>query len=101
MKDFIKEFKAFALKGNAIDLAVGIVVGTAFNAVVNSLVNDIIMQAIAMLFGQPNFASISIGAIHIGNFINTLVNFLIVALSVFIAIKAMNKLIPQKKVVEK
>lgn len=94
---FVDEFKAFAIKGNAIELAVGIVIGTAFNGVVNSLVNDIIMQAIAMLFGQPNFASISIGAIRIGNFINTLVNFLIVALSVFVTIKAMNRLLPRKQ----
>lgn len=94
---FIDEFKAFAIKGNAIELAVGIVIGTAFNGVVNSLVNDVIMQAIAMLFGQPDFASISIGAIRIGSFINTLVNFLIVTLSVFVAIKAMNKLIPLRK----
>ncbi len=96
MKNFIEEFKAFAIKGNAIELAVGIVVGTSFNAVVTSLVNDVIMQAIAMIFGQPDFSSIMIGAVKIGSFINSLVNFLIVTLSVFVAIKAMNKIMPVK-----
>lgn len=96
MKNFIEEFKAFAIKGNAIELAVGIVIGTAFNNIVNSLVNDVIMQAIAMIFGQPDFSSITIGAIKIGNFINSLVNFIIIALSVFVAIKAVNKLLKKE-----
>ena len=91
MKNFIEEFKAFAIKGNAIELAVGIVVGVAFNNIVNSLVNDVIMQAIAMIFGQPDFSFITLGAIKLGNFINAKVNFLIVTLSVFVAIKSMNK----------
>ncbi len=80
MKNFIEEFKAFAVKGNAIELAVGIVIGTAFNNIVNSLVNDVIMQAIAMIFGQPDFSEIVLGAVRIGNFINAIVNFIIVAL---------------------
>ncbi len=96
MKNFIEEFKAFAVKGNAIELAVGIVVGTAFNNIVNSLVNDVIMQAIAMIFGQPDFSAITIGAIKLGSFINSIVNFLIVSLSVFVAIKAMNKMLKSK-----
>lgn len=100
MKNFIEEFKAFAIKGNAIELAVGIVIGTAFNNIVNSLVNDVIMQAIAMIFGQPDFSSITIGAIKIGNFINSLVNFIIIALSVFVAIKTVNKLLKKEMVSE-
>lgn len=100
MKNFIEEFKAFALKGNVLDLAVGVVIGTAFGKIVDSLVNDVIMQAIAMIFKQPDFGSIVIaangGAIKIGAFLNNLVNFLIVAASVFVAIKAINKLIPKK-----
>ncbi len=96
MKNFIQEFKAFAVKGNAIELAVGIVIGTAFNNIVNSLVNDVIMQAIAMIFGQPDFSTITIGAIKIGNFINSLVNFVIIALSVFVAIKAINKFLKKE-----
>lgn len=97
MKNFVEEFKAFAIKGNAIELAVGIVIGTAFNSIVNSLVNDVIMQAIAMIFGQPDFSAITIGAIKIGSFINSLVNFFIVALSVFVAVKAINKIAPKKE----
>lgn len=93
MKNFIEEFKAFAIKGNAIELAVGIVIGTAFNNIVNSLVNDVIMQMIAMIFGQPDFSTITLGAIKIGSFINAVINFIIIALSVFVAVKAMNKLV--------
>lgn len=93
MKNFIEEFKTFAIKGNAIELAVGIVIGTAFNNIVNSLVNDVIMQAIAMIFGQPDFSTIMIGAIKIGSFINQVINFIIISLSVFVAIKAVNKLV--------
>ncbi len=96
MKNLIEEFKAFAVKGNAIELAVGIVVGTAFNNIVTSLVNDVIMQAIAMIAGQPDFSAITFHAIRIGNFINSIVNFLIVAISVFFAVKAVNKLFHKK-----
>jgi large conductance mechanosensitive channel len=100
MKNFIEEFKAFAIKGNVIDLAVGVVIGTAFNKIVDSLVNDIVMQTIAAIFKQPDFAAIAWhingGAIKIGAFINNIVNFLIVAVSVFVAIKAMNKFLPRK-----
>ncbi len=87
---FLEEFKAFAIKGNAIDLAVGVVIGTAFNAIVDSLVKDIILGTIAQLFGKPDFSSFAYGAIKYGSFINNLLNFLIVGLSVFVAIKAMN-----------
>jgi large conductance mechanosensitive channel len=101
MKNFIEEFKAFAVKGNVIDLAVGVVIGTAFNKIVDSLVNDIVMQAIAAIFKQPDFGAIAWhingGAIKIGAFINNIVNFFIVALSVFVAIKAINKFMPTKK----
>ncbi len=100
MKNFFEEFKAFAIKGNVIDLAVGIVIGTSFNKIVDSLVNDIVMQTIAAIFGQPDFGSIAWningGAIRIGSFINNIVNFLIVAFSVFVAVKAMNKFLPRK-----
>ena len=104
VKNFFEEFKAFAVKGNVLDLAVGVVIGTAFNKIVDSLVKDIIMQAIAAIFGQPNFAAIAWhingGEIRIGEFINNLVNFFIVALSVFVAIKAINRFLPRKQVEE-
>lgn len=97
VKNFTQEFKEFAIKGNAIELAVGIVIGTAFNSIVNSLVSDVIMPTIAMIFGQPNFSVIVLGSIKIGNFINAIINFIIISLSVFVAIKAMNKLVKTKK----
>jgi large conductance mechanosensitive channel len=84
---FIAEFKAFAMQGNLIDLAVGIVIGTAFNAIVNSLVNDIVMPLIALAFGKPDFSAIVLGPVKIGTFITNVVNFLIIALSVFVVLK--------------
>jgi len=100
MKNFINEFKEFAIKGNAIELAVGIVIGTAFNNIVNSLVNDVIMQIIAMIFGQPDFSTITLGAIKIGSFLNAVINFIIIALSVFVAIKAVNRLVKKPAVAQ-
>ncbi len=101
MKNFIEEFKAFAVKGNVIDLAVGVVIGVAFNKIVDSLVNDIVMQFIAAIFKQPDFSTLvwnlNGGVIKYGAFINNIVNFIIVAFSVFMAIKAMNKFLPAKK----
>lgn len=100
MKNFIEEFKVFALKGNVLDLAVGVVIGTAFNKIVDSLVNDIVMQAIAAIFKQPDFGTIAWhingGVIKFGAFINNIVNFLVVAISVFVAIKAINRLSTMK-----
>ena len=96
-KGFMDEFKAFALQGNILDLAVGIVIGTAFNAIVTSLVNDIIMQAVAWAFGKPDFSSIVIGTLRVGNFLTAIVNFLIIALSVFVTIKFLMKWMPKKE----
>lgn len=100
MKNFLEEFKAFALKGNVLDLAIGVVIGTAFNKIVDSLVNDIVMQAIAAIFKQPDFSTIAWhvngGAIKFGAFINNIVNFLVVAVSVFVAVKAINRLSTMK-----
>lgn len=93
---FVNEFKAFAIQGNLIDLAVGIVIGTAFNAIVTSLVADIIMPIIAMIFGAPDFTAIVLGQVKIGNFITSIVNFLIVALSVFVALKFVMRWMPKK-----
>ncbi|HEY1037224.1 MAG TPA: large conductance mechanosensitive channel protein MscL [Candidatus Paceibacterota bacterium] len=96
VKDFFEDFKTFAIKGNAIELAVGVVIGTAFNAIVDSLVKDVILGAIATAFGKPDFSAFAYGAIKYGNFINSLMNFIIVGLSVFVAIRAMNKLFKTK-----
>jgi large conductance mechanosensitive channel len=75
------------MQGNVIDMAVGIVIGAAFNAIVTSLVGDVIMPIIAMIFGQPDFSAIMIGSIKIGSFINSVVNFLIIGMSIFMVIK--------------
>jgi large conductance mechanosensitive channel len=103
-----KEFREFALKGNMIDLAVGIVVGGAFGQVVNSLVNDVIMPPIGLLLGKVDFTNLYINltggaypslaaakeagaaTLNYGLFINTIINFLIVALAIFFVVKAIN-----------
>lgn len=103
MKKFIEEFKAFALKGNIIDLAVAVVVGGAFNTIVQSLVKDIIMPIFGVVTGGVNFNSLKIILVHaegkkpavtlnIGMFIQNVVNFLIIALSIFVVIKLFTKL---------
>ena len=100
-----KEFKDFAFKGNVIDLAVAVVIGTAFNSVISSLVEDIIMPPIGYLIGRVNFSELQYVlytngetvAVRYGSFIQTLVDFLIIAFSVFIAIKIFNKLTTKKK----
>ena len=91
-----KEFKEFALKGNIIDMAVGVVIGGAFQKIVNSLVNDIIMPAISVLTGNVDFSdmvfTVGEASIKYGSFITTIVDFLIIAFSIFLAVKYINKL---------
>ena len=99
----VKEFKEFAVKGNAVDMAVGIIVGAAFGKIINSLVNDIIMPPIGLLLGGTNFSNLKIVlkaavgdnpevALSYGLFINNLVNFLIIAFSIFLVVKGINSL---------
>jgi large conductance mechanosensitive channel len=108
----LKEFKEFAVKGNMVDMAVGIIVGAAFGKVVTSLVNDIIMPPIGMLMGKADFKSLFINlsstpyaslaeaeaagapVIRYGLFINTALDFLIVAFVIFLVIKQINRLRP-------
>ncbi len=87
-----KEFKDFAIKGNVIDLAVAVIVGGAFSAIVKSLVDDIIMPTFAAIFGEPNFVGITLGPIMIGNFIQAIVNFLIISFSIFLVVRQLNKM---------
>jgi large conductance mechanosensitive channel len=91
-----KELKEFLFKGNVLDLAVAVVFGGAFGAIVTSLVNDIIMPLIGAIFGQPDFSAITLGPILIGNFLNAVVNFLIVGCSLFVFVKAAEKALPKK-----
>ncbi len=99
----IKEFKEFAIKGNAIDMAVGIIIGAAFGKIVNSLVNDVIMPPIGLLLGGVDFKDLKIVlkaagvdtpavTLNYGQFINTTIDFLIVAFSIFIVVKGINAL---------
>ena len=92
----LKEFKEFALKGNIMDMAVGVVIGGAFQKIVNSLVNDIIMPAISVLTGNVDFTdmvfTVGNASIKYGNFITTIVDFLIIAFSIFLVVKYLNKL---------
>lgn len=92
----LKEFKSFALRGNVLDLAVGIIIGAAFTTVVNSLAKDVIMQAMAALVGEPDFSALTLplghGAINYGIFLTTLTNFLLVSFAVFVMVKAINRM---------
>jgi len=102
----VDEFKAFVMRGNVLDLAVGVIIGGAFGKIVTSLVNDIFMPIIGMIIGNVDFSSLEIklgesvegaeqAAIRYGMFIQEIVNFLIIALCIFMVIKVVNKL--QKK----
>ncbi|MEC2424361.1 large conductance mechanosensitive channel protein MscL [Bacillus safensis] len=99
----LKEFREFAVKGNVIDLAVGVIIGGAFGKIVTSLVNDLIMPLVGIIIGGHDFSglSIKIGAAQIlyGYFIQTVVDFLIISFSIFIFIRYLNKL-KRKKVEE-
>ncbi len=91
----IKEFKTFAMKGNVVDLAVGIIIGAAFGKIVSSLVNDIIMPPIGLLIGGLDFKNLAVSLpnnvkINYGAFINTVIDFVIVAFAIFMMIKALN-----------
>lgn len=104
----IQEFKEFAMRGNVVDLAVGVVIGAAFGKIVGSLVNDIIMPAIGFLVGRVNFSDLAIelqaasvdaaGAevpavmVKYGAFIQTIVDFTIIAFAIFVAVKVINRL---------
>ena len=93
----LKEFKEFAVKGNAIDMAVGLIVGAAFGKVVTSLVNNIIMPPIGLLVGNMDFSELVIKlnnktAIKYGLFVNDIIDFVIVAFAIFLVIKQINRL---------
>lgn len=110
----IKEFKEFAVKGNMLDMAVGIILGASFSGVVNSVVNDLLMPPVGLLLGGADFSDLFVllkagdpvgpystlalaqeaGAVTLnyGMFVNTVINFLIVAFSLFLVIRTMNRL---------
>lgn len=88
----LNEFKQFALKGNMVDLAVGIIIGAAFGAIVSSLVDDIFMPVIGLVIGGIDFSQLVLGPMNIGLFINAVVKFIIIAFALFLVVKAMNSL---------
>ena len=100
MKKFLEEFKAFALKGNVMDLAVGVIIGGAFQAIVTSLVGDIITQIIG-IFASTDFsnliATINGSEVKYGAFITAIINFIIMAFIIFCIVKGLNKLAERKK----
>ena len=100
----IQEFKDFALKGNVVDMAVGVVIGGAFGKIISSLVADVIMPGVGMLTGGMDFSAWKINLagegkdpvnLNIGTFVNTAIDFLIIAAAIFLAVKVMNSM--QKK----
>ena len=91
MKKFFKEFKEFAIGGNLIDLAVGVIVGGAFNAIISSLVGDIFVPALGLLFGGTGtLEEMSYNGIMYGKFLSAVISFLLTALCLFVFIKAIN-----------
>ena len=99
----LKEFKTFALRGNVVDMAVGIVIGGAFGKIVSSLVSDILMPPIGLLLGHMDFTHLAVTlkaktaesaavTLNYGMFINTIIDFIIIAFAIFIVVKQMNKL---------
>jgi len=113
MSKFLEEFKAFAMRGNVIDLAVGVVIGGAFGQIVNSLVADVIMPAVGLLIGGINFTGLKIvlkhavmndtqvvspeASINYGNFLQATLNFIIIAFAIFLMVKGINSLHRKKE----
>ena len=95
MKKFLNEFKEFAVRGNVLDLAVGVIIGAAFKSIVDSVVNDIFMPAVGILIGGHDFSALSVtvgtATIKYGSLIQNVVNFVIVAFCLFLFVKFYNK----------
>lgn len=90
MKNFLHEFKQFAMRGNVVDLAVGVIIGGAFGKIISSIVGDLIMPAIGLVLGVIDFKAIRLGPVAVGNFIQTSLDFIIVAFIIFLVVKAIN-----------
>lgn len=85
------EFKQFAMKGNVIDLAVGVIIGAAFGKIVSSLVADIIMPLVGLIIGVVDFSELAYGKVAYGKFIQTVVDFVIISFSIFLFVKLLNR----------
>lgn len=102
MKKFIEEFKTFAMRGNVVDLAIAVVIGAAFGKIVSSLVDNIITPGIGLLLGGVDFSGLSYTAgrdavFTYGNFIQSVIDFVIVAFVIFVVVKLMNKVIKKEE----
>lgn len=105
MKSFMKEFKEFISRGNVMDMAVGVIIGGAFTAIVTSLVNDILMPIISLITGGLDLSSLSIklsdaeeaASLNYGAFIQAIIDFLLIAVVIFIIIKSLNKFAKKKE----
>lgn len=101
MSSFFKEFKDFAMRGNVMDMAVGVIIGGAFGKIVSSLVDDIFMPIIGVLTGGIDFSNLSIKVedanVKYGMFLQNVIDFLIIAFCIFLMIKAINKLSAKKE----
>nr|WP_122013716.1 large-conductance mechanosensitive channel protein MscL [Maliibacterium massiliense] len=104
---FFKEFKAFAMRGNVMDMAVGVVVGGAFSKIVTSLVNDVVMPALSLVTGRINLADLAYTmpatqagepiVLHYGQFLQNILDFVLIALSIFIVIRIINRFHKKKE----
>ena len=96
MKNFVQEFKAFAMRGNVVDLAVAVVIGTAFGKIVTSLVENIVTPLIGVVLGGVNFTTLSFALgkaeVKYGVFIQSVFDFVVIALAIFVAVKVLSRL---------
>ena len=97
MKKFLEEFKAFAMRGNVLDMAVGVVVGSAFTAIVTSIVENLLTPLLGLLIPDSSFAEWAPGGFGIGAVINAIITFIITAFVVFVLVKGVNRLNSLKK----
>ena len=90
MRNFIAEVKEFAMRGNVMDLAIGVIIGGAFGKIVSSLVADIITPLLGLVLNNVKFTSLRIGPVMVGNFLQALIDFIIVAFVIFVVVKSIN-----------
>jgi large conductance mechanosensitive channel len=97
MPSWIDEFKKFIMRGNVLDMAVGVVIGSSFTAIVTSIVENLLTPIIALIMGSTDFSGITVGPFGIGAVINAVITFLITAFVVFWIVKVVNRLMPKKE----
>ncbi|MCL6571744.1 MAG: large conductance mechanosensitive channel protein MscL, partial [Bacillus sp. (in: Bacteria)] len=93
----LKEFKEFALKGNVLDLAIAVIIGGAFGKIVTSLVADIIMPLVGLIIGKGSYSDFAYGDVKYGLFIQTIIDFLIIAISIFLVVKFLSRFKKKKE----